>query len=700
MNLRELRLKSWRSYADARFAFSEPTPRRNIVLIGAQNGGGKTSLFEGIVLGIFGRQGLSLLPPPKTEVGASNAPEATLFGRGQQNYDRLMEGILNRDALREQRMTCSVEMVFSEGEHRIFRLQRQWHFRAGSGAHKSADEELRLFVGPENKPLLPPALAEESDEWQREEIAARLLPSYLAKFFLFDAEQVRVYAEQGMESQVRRGIEGLLGLPVLKSLEKSLRTYADQRRSTVVSNAGGSTDAVRLKVTELDEACERVEAEIEEYETRLPPLKAERDQLTRRVGEGAKNQADLQQSVQNEDRYRSAAAKELSDLQDILTGDLALALTGADLRAATVAALKAEGRRADWIAGRTQIDASLVQFVEVFRKRLGALNPPLRDGADEELAHLASEVWAELRNPPPADIDVPPIHAALSAEDRARAIDRLGAVANGPAARSASVVEAYLGYRQEAERASRTRIELEGQGTASAADIARLPEVSEEIGRIETLLRNAQVLLRIQTTDRDEQRRILARAAERETRGKHPKQQADLALKVAEVTKAVLAEAVPTQVASVAAAMTEAYKKMARKTGLVDRIEITPEGSVRLLDSRNEDIRAQRLSAGEEQIFTQALIWAIAKVSKRDFPFVVDTPLGRLDTAHVEAVLRDFTDRTGQVFLLSTDREVIGTNLEAIRDRILDSYVIETRIINGSALSVPRRGYFGDGANT
>ena len=96
--------------------------------------------------------------------------------------------------------------------------------------------------------------------------------------------------------------------------------------------------------------------------------------------------------------------------------------------------------------------------------------------------------------------------------------------------------------------------------------------------------------------------------------------------------------------------------------------------------------------------YTQALIWAIAQVSKRDFPFVVDTPLGRLDSEHVTAVLRDFTNRDGQVFLLSTDREVVGENLEAIRDRVLRAYLVEARVADGETVSAAREGYFGEAA--
>src|SRR5687768_2240614 len=58
MYLSHIHLRNWRSYADQTFEFDRPTPKRPLVLIGAMNGGGKTSLLVALYLGLFGRFGL------------------------------------------------------------------------------------------------------------------------------------------------------------------------------------------------------------------------------------------------------------------------------------------------------------------------------------------------------------------------------------------------------------------------------------------------------------------------------------------------------------------------------------------------------------------------------------------------------------------------------------------------------------------
>ena len=61
MHISQITLRDWKAYTTANFDFPAPASGKNIILIGAPNGYGKTSLFEAIVLGMFGRDGLPLI---------------------------------------------------------------------------------------------------------------------------------------------------------------------------------------------------------------------------------------------------------------------------------------------------------------------------------------------------------------------------------------------------------------------------------------------------------------------------------------------------------------------------------------------------------------------------------------------------------------------------------------------------------------
>ena len=54
-----------------------------------------------------------------------------------------------------------------------------------------------------------------------------------------------------------------------------------------------------------------------------------------------------------------------------------------------------------------------------------------------------------------------------------------------------------------------------------------------------------------------------------------------------------------------------------------------------------------------------SLIASVVELSDRHIPFIIDTPLGRLDTVHRDNILKNFFPNVGeQVIILSTDAEI------------------------------------------
>ena len=95
-------------------------PGKNIILIGAPNGYGKTSLFEAIVLGLFGRDGLPLI--------ARSPFSGNDKDRLATSYKNFLEKALHRGAIASGRPSCSVRLRFVDDEDNVVELQRIWHF--------------------------------------------------------------------------------------------------------------------------------------------------------------------------------------------------------------------------------------------------------------------------------------------------------------------------------------------------------------------------------------------------------------------------------------------------------------------------------------------------------------------------------------------------------------------------------------------
>lgn len=61
MWIHSIRLRNFKSYDNTVFTFPEPKDERNIVLIGAQNGHGKTTILEAVYLCLYDKDAVSHL---------------------------------------------------------------------------------------------------------------------------------------------------------------------------------------------------------------------------------------------------------------------------------------------------------------------------------------------------------------------------------------------------------------------------------------------------------------------------------------------------------------------------------------------------------------------------------------------------------------------------------------------------------------
>ena len=108
MHLRFVQLINWRSYRSARFEFPRPHGGKNVVLVMAPNEYGKTSFFEALTLGLFGREGLGLIPRARAVAG-NDAQE-----RVNASYSRFLEDTLHHRAADTGPPECIVKLEWKD----------------------------------------------------------------------------------------------------------------------------------------------------------------------------------------------------------------------------------------------------------------------------------------------------------------------------------------------------------------------------------------------------------------------------------------------------------------------------------------------------------------------------------------------------------------------------------------------------------
>lgn len=682
MYINSIELTNWKAFEYAELSFGKFKKNKNVVLIGADNGYGKTSLLEALVLCLFGRDGMKDVARGKNGVG------------GLESYDRFLEKALHSSALKSGNQKMSVLIKFTDVEGGQYAVYRSWYFTR-SGGHKAADEEVRLYEGRDEDLVRIPRNTDPVD-FVRNWVTTNVVPVSLLGFFLFDGEIVRQLADESMSAQVRHGIEGILGVPTLKELAEDLGKYAYHRMREAGTVDTDHLSRLMADASRLEKEYEDAKAELDNLRLQLQQWREARDGYTTQLATlngGAafaslKDVLEQRQKVQlNRDRLRTR-------VNEILAHELALALVAQTLVAQTVAQLRGELAHTQWIRSRAQVD-QLERLVAQFSDLSAEIQPELSATQSLQVVENIRQAWHALWFPPPSDAIETPVHPYLDESEKRLVIAGLDQRTKGR-------IREMLDSQAEVAANERELRKLDQQAASAAPP--------EAVADLRAKLEAAQ-----STTDSvsrsigDAERRSVAIASElktvKTTLGQMNKQLGDstptrekaaLAQKYAQVIKDAIDAALPAHIEEVANAMTAAYSEIAHKQ-VVKKIEIDKDCTVRLLaEDRGRNLRELDQSAGEAQVFALSLISAIIRVSGFRFPIVMDTPIARLDAKHRLRVLRHFAELDGQqLVLLSQPTEVHGQYLDALRSRVGAAYRFEfTALANGQGRSRVTSGYF------
>ena len=100
-------------------------------------------------------------------------------------------------------------------------------------------------------------------------------------------------------------------------------------------------------------------------------------------------------------------------------------------------------------------------------------------------------------------------------------------------------------------------------------------------------------------------------------------------------------------------------------------------------------------SQGERQVYIMSIYLALLKTSHKDIPFFIDTPFARIDSNHRQNIVDQFfCEIKNQMFILSTDEEIVGEYRQRIDSRVSDKYILE--ISNYGTTRVVANKYFGE----
>jgi len=630
---------------------SPADPERPVVLLGALNGSGKTTVIEALQLALYGKR-------------------AEFGWRGAKAYQHYLEQVRNRNAKSSEPTVAEVTLRLADG--RRLRVRRYWSF-----LKTTPREDVSVFVNGNDAPDL-----QLSTGWDEE--IERILPVRLSELFFFDGEKIEKLADPTKSGEViKTAIASLMGLDLVDHLIEDLESLRRKNRKEVLSE----TERARFHL--LESKSQRLRRELISIEQSAAQLRTQRERA-----EDALGQARDHLRSRGGDRFsqREALAAQIAATRNELDGvlrrqrELAVGALPLMLVQTAVKQLLAKAvfeAKSDSRGNREAIRRELEQLIQwMDRQECSAqLRKDLRVYITERLNGLGDGTGA--------------VPVALDWRNLAVQIDRLvshrlpatATAAQESLPREFALAETLRQLEDQLKRLPEPE-QLEkamsdaGAAEAKAHGIVREATSLEErrlllVGEIRAVLAERDGLL-AEGRDSDDAARVAAYC--------------DRSARTLATFRANLIERRRRQLERL---IFEAFQLLARKDDLVCGIVIDPdELVVHLQGSDGREISAYQLSAGERQLLAIAILWGLAQASGRPVPVVIDTPLGRLDGEHRRALVeRYFPDAGHQVILLSTDQEVDADYSRLLDDSVAHRYLIGYSAANQSSSFKP--GYFG-----
>ncbi len=615
MILRSLTLQDFGLYAGRQHMDLTPHTGRPVVLVGGTNGAGKTTILEALLLCLHGRRGLW----PQVSVA---------------EYHRRLVARIHQPVGTEPPVSAAVELVLDHtdgGRTRQYVVRRAWR-RTPAGSVK---EELHLARDGES--------IDDVTGTMRQEFLDSLVPPALAGLFFFDGEKIQDLADNDTSGALRDAVRRLLGLDLLERLQSDLTRYvirdADDARSAELQSAAKQAlaaydaavvgcdrahHAVRMLLNDRSDVEARLARAEERFSAEGGPLAAERRRLQER-------------HVRATNKIEAGTAQ----LHEMVSGLLPMAICP-ELGERLEAQLGTDERARGDALIRERLNGSA-----------GVLTKALRPAA------RGSDVLGILVDVLLSDAPVRPTRHDVSPGTRARMLADLAQIRGGVPERAQKAAAEIRRARKAAEP---LRAALEGapDEVAVAPMLRELQDLGRKRGRLDERIAAAEEEARHREHLRRVAERDLRAARDRLASATGVSDRAARAAKTVAVIEAFEEKVGARRMRDVELQTARFFNRLSRKGDMFADVRIDRDTfEVKLTRWDQTTLRKAQLSAGERQLFAIAVLWALASVSGRPLPVVVDTPLARLDRAHRRALLQEyFPEVAAQVVILSTDTEL------------------------------------------
>lgn len=624
--------------------------RHHLTIFHGHNGAGKTTIFQAMILALYGQDYFSNL---------TNSQGYHNFLRSRMHRSSVETGPSNSETIG----TALRLQYVQSGRTTEIQIERRW-----SKYEHTFKEDLKVLKDDYLLDVDPADYQTWIDD---------LIPPGIGLLCFFDAEKLDALASEEQQSKVlHETLHRLLGLDRVQRLETDLQLFTNRQGST------RKVEALYAKVVEAQTARETIEyqlkvlqKQLDEVSTDISSGEAALTQQERRLaaegGAYAARRPVLESRLQI---IRKEIEVEAGQIHDLCTELLPFALAPElCLQLSQTLALEIEARQRQIISRLFEDKLSEIEAILAESDVWGDLNI-----SEKTRRYLARQLAENLRM------------LGQQSSDHTHAIHHFSELEHQQISKwiSQSIRDVpkqiqQLGERLRLLKEEKQHVDIDLQ---RAPDDEVLVPIQQEIQRLRGILTEKQKRqtalneqigsLQFQLEEIRKQLRDVVEQYDSLHRHEQQLKHAEQAKNVIRTYKdALMRQKLNTLEANLA----ECFNKICSKEHLLARVHIDPvDLDIHLVSTGGTIVKLNDFSAGERQLYIMALLWALRSMSGLSLPLAIDTPLARLDEMHRLQFIHDYIPQVSdQVILFTTDAEIDNSLLFEAKDEVARIYQLK-----------------------
>lgn len=668
MIIKEIELYNFRIYKDSNIINLTKEGEKNIFIISGRNGFGKTTFLMSMVWCLYGRQMQEVDDIYKKEID------------DQGGYSKYIANSLNRLAKAEENHNFHVSVTFTdvnipEVPCKEVKIQRSYN------AKTSTIEEVEIFIDG-----YPSGLSKEVGQ----EIFIRdfIMPIEIAKFFFFDAEKIVSLAEVNTPEQKKKlskAYSEVLGIKKYEDLKGELEGLQLKLRQESAS----ATERGHLK---------QLEAEFETCEDRIKENNEKIRELRDKRSEKNKESRDIQEKL-----IKSGSLITIEELQSIRLQEELL--------------IKKQTELQDNLKNSYDIIPFAIageKFLEVSNQIENEANFKLAEFKEENVSNVTNKILTDLLNTPkPKSLAIDHQVHSFFAETFEKLI-RKHFFSDTPSFSSdfktvhefsdaerneltALLNNIRLSFKESFKRITGdynlTRNELNSirkkirdaesnQEDPIIADYRNSKEtLDKEIIRIDDTIDSLNREIGELQNEKTQRTKKIDELSKKLSVSEKNKEKDEVISRQISVLRHFIAEFKAQKKKSLEEQILKGLETLLHKKGFVKKVEVEIIGDtidIVLKNARNEEIKKESLSKGEQQMYATALLRGLVEESDIQFPIFIDSPMQKFDEQHAENIVKYFYPNISDQVVIFP---LINKELTAKEYNILSKNIAQTYLI-------------------